>query len=130
MIDEVHMLRERERGAYIQSGDDVQVSDHSILLAGARLEVLVARLKFFKSEMRFIAVSATIPNADDVAEWIGQGSRYADSERTCKPFVFGDEFRPCALHKVSWVSQRHFMRICGCEVSHLLILRGAVRQWL
>ena len=39
--------------------------------------------------MRFIALSATIPNMDDIAEWLG-----APSEGVLR---FGDEFRPVKL---------------------------------
>ena len=50
-IDEVHLL-----------GDD----------RGAVLEVVAARMKL-RSSVRFVAVSATVPNIHDVGVWIGQG---------------------------------------------------------
>ncbi|EIW65899.1 hypothetical protein TREMEDRAFT_65984 [Tremella mesenterica DSM 1558] len=50
MIDEVHFLHETR---------------------GATLEVLVSRIKTRADNVRFIALSATVPNVDDVARWIG-----------------------------------------------------------
>lgn len=82
LIDEVHTVREKVRGAL--------------------LEVLIARTKSRHPDTRIIAVSATIPNADDVAQWIGSRQRSPrDKPETRKltPFVFSDEFRPCPLHK-------------------------------
>lgn len=61
MIDEVHLLNEEGRGAI--------------------LEVIVTRMKIInnlinkqdgsKDLVRFMAVSATIPNIEDIAEWLG-----------------------------------------------------------
>lgn len=44
--------------------------------------------------MRFVLVSATVPNIQDVASWIGNGS---DVASPAKVFEFGEEFRPCKL---------------------------------
>lgn len=82
LIDEVHSVREKVRGAL--------------------LEVLIARTKSRDPDTRIIAVSATIPNADDIAEWIGSRQRSArDKPETRKltPFVFSEDFRPCPLRK-------------------------------
>ena len=51
-IDEVHLVGETVRGSV--------------------LEVVVSRIKALGSEMRFIALSATIPNVEDVASWLGE----------------------------------------------------------
>lgn len=51
MIDEVHTLHEAPRGA--------------------TLEVVVSRTKSRGDAVRFVAVSATAPNIDDIARWIG-----------------------------------------------------------
>lgn len=51
MIDEVHTLHEAPRGA--------------------TLEVVVSRTKSRGDAVRFVAVSATVPNIDDIARWIG-----------------------------------------------------------
>lgn len=61
LIDEVHLLNEDQRGP--------------------TLEVIVSRMKtvrmFAKQKgphLRFVACSATIPNASDVASWLGMGA--------------------------------------------------------
>jgi ATP-dependent DNA helicase HFM1/MER3 len=76
LIDEVHMLREER---------------------GATLEAIVSRMKPAGSGVRFIALSATIPNADDVASWLGRRP-----DRQSDPALleyFGQEFRPVQLEK-------------------------------
>lgn len=56
MIDEVHILNESR---------------------GATLEVVVSRMKERTSgKVRFVAVSASVPNIDDVARWIGTRPRF------------------------------------------------------
>ena len=41
---------------------------------GSTLEVVISRMKARGSSVRFILVSATVPNIRDVAAWIGKGS--------------------------------------------------------
>jgi ATP-dependent DNA helicase HFM1/MER3 len=75
LIDEVHMLRDER---------------------GATLEAVVSRMKSIGSDVRFIALSATVPNAEDVASWLGRSPTSSD------PAVlerFGQEFRPVRLEK-------------------------------
>ena len=76
LIDEVHILNDTR---------------------GATLEAVVSRMKTVSSDVRFVALSATIPNLGDVAQWLGRkGSSTglpAQQER------FGDEFRPVRLQK-------------------------------
>jgi ATP-dependent DNA helicase HFM1/MER3 len=43
---------------------------------GSTLEVVICRMKMRGSAVRFVAVSATVPNIDDVAHWIA--SRYSN----------------------------------------------------
>jgi replicative superfamily II helicase len=69
VIDEVHLLDSDERGSV--------------------LEVVVARLRRL-CDPRVIALSATMPNVEDVAAWLD-----APEENT---FSFGDEYRPVDLH--------------------------------
>jgi replicative superfamily II helicase len=69
VIDEVHLLDSDRRGSV--------------------LEVTIARLRRL-SDPRIIALSATMPNIDDVADWLD-----APAEAT---FAFGDEYRPVDLH--------------------------------
>ncbi|GBG26627.1 ATP-dependent DNA helicase MER3-like [Hondaea fermentalgiana] len=76
LLDEVHLVSEGRRGAV--------------------LETLISRLQFVKGRLpqsgilRFAAVSGTIPNASDLARWLG-----APIPRGL--LVFGPEFRPCPL---------------------------------
>nr|DBA11289.1 TPA_inf: MER3 [Testicularia cyperi] len=86
LVDEVHILNEPVRGA--------------------RLEVVVTRTKLHGQRVRFVAVSATVPNLDDVASWIGRATRgktaaVTDSseEGRAKTFQFGEAYRPCPLDK-------------------------------
>lgn len=84
---------------------------------GATLEVVVSRMKTLGTDTRFVAVSATVPNIDDVAEWLGESSATqhralsltqhakgsgSNGEGEAAPATvikFGDEFRPCKLQK-------------------------------
>lgn len=47
---------------------------------GSTLEVVVCRMKTRGSGVRFVAVSATVPNINDVAYWIA--SRYSNGAAT------------------------------------------------
>ncbi|GAA6048956.1 hypothetical protein JCM3770_007137 [Rhodotorula araucariae] len=79
-VDEVHTV-----------GTDVR---------GAVLEVVVSRMKTLGTSTRFVAVSATVPNIHDVAEWLGTGPVGEPEHEPAKVFQFGDEFRPCKLQKI------------------------------
>nr|CAI5862914.1 unnamed protein product [Callosobruchus analis] len=84
MIDEVHLLHEDNRGS--------------------TLEVVVCRMKTVEQEkiiieqsngqgIRFVAVSATIPNVEDIAKWICK-----NPDINC--FKFSEEMRPVKLNKI------------------------------
>jgi replicative superfamily II helicase len=68
VIDEVHLLDSERRGAV--------------------LEVTISRLRRL-CEPRVVALSATMPNVDDVARWL-------DAPADCT-FEFGEEYRPVPL---------------------------------
>ncbi|PLW09799.1 hypothetical protein PCASD_18158 [Puccinia coronata f. sp. avenae] len=91
-IDEVHMLNE-ERGSV--------------------LEVIVARMKTLGTNIRMIALSATVPNISDVAEWLGDGGVADQTEKAptgqapAKTFIFGEEYRPVKLSKFVYGYTRH-----------------------
>ena len=78
LIDEIHMVGDADRGSTI--------------------EAVISRMKcvkeLTKSELRFIAVSATIPNAEDIAQWI--------SSENCNTVCFNldESYRPVPLQKV------------------------------
>ncbi|MGA9403030.1 DEAD/DEAH box helicase [Haladaptatus sp.] len=69
VIDEVHLLDSEKRGAV--------------------LEVTISRLRRL-CDPRIVALSATMPNVSDVADWLD-----APPETT---FEFGDDYRPVDLH--------------------------------
>ena len=76
LIDEIHMLSDAARGP--------------------TLEVLIARTKAAnllnkQNRTRFIAVSATCPNIDDVAAWLGS------EDYPAKALSFDNSFRPVPL---------------------------------
>ena len=76
LVDEVHILRERR---------------------GATLEVVLTRMNLLCDNIRIIAVSATIPNVEDIAEWL-------KSKASCsvaKVLAFDDSYRQVSLER--WV---------------------------
>ncbi|KAK8165413.1 LOW QUALITY PROTEIN: putative DEAD/DEAH box DNA helicase [Phyllosticta citrichinensis] len=76
LIDEVHILKEDR---------------------GATLEVVVSRMKSVGSDVRFVAVSATVPNFADIATWLGRNPQNKDQPAVKERF--GEEFRPVPLQK-------------------------------
>ncbi|NXT48581.1 HFM1 helicase, partial [Pluvianellus socialis] len=87
LIDEVHVIKDESRGA--------------------TLEVVVSRMKTIQSSLwrllenhetvpplRFVAVSATIPNAEDIAEWL------SDSKMPAVCLKIEEDQRPVKLRKV------------------------------
>jgi len=76
LIDEVHLLKE-DRGAI--------------------LETVVSRMKSIGTDVRFVALSATIPNFHDVAKWLSKNS--AEPYMPAVNESFGEEFRPVRLQK-------------------------------
>ncbi|KAL8776306.1 MAG: hypothetical protein Q9194_003238 [Teloschistes cf. exilis] len=76
LIDEVHILKETR---------------------GACLEAVVSRMKSIGTDVRFVALSATVPNSDDIATWLGLNST-VQSPPACRE-RFGEEFRPVKLQK-------------------------------
>jgi len=76
LIDEVHVLKEDR---------------------GACLEAVVSRMKTIGTSVRFIALSATVPNCEDIAAWLGKDSWRAKVPAAME--VFGENFRPVTLQK-------------------------------
>jgi ATP-dependent DNA helicase HFM1/MER3 len=76
LIDEVHILKE-ERGPV--------------------LEAVVSRMKTIGTDVRFIALSATVPNFEDVAAWLGRNAAVPYEPAYYEKF--GEEFRPVKLKK-------------------------------
>ncbi|THU96369.1 P-loop containing nucleoside triphosphate hydrolase protein [Dendrothele bispora CBS 962.96] len=73
LVDEVHILNESR---------------------GSTLEVVVSRMKLRGCSVRFVLVSATIPNIRDLASWVGRND---SSDGEARIFEFGEDFRPCKL---------------------------------
>ncbi|CAH7681775.1 hypothetical protein PPACK8108_LOCUS14425 [Phakopsora pachyrhizi] len=121
-IDEVHMLNE-ERGSV--------------------LEVIVARMKTLGTNIRFIALSATIPNVQDLAEWIGDGS-VTDAKNNVMPdqgvaqtFIFGEEYRPIKLEKLVYgfnhrkeQSEYQFMSLLNFKLIDMIISHSSGKPTL
>ena len=72
LVDEVHLLNDKARGHV--------------------LEAVVCRLKAISCPARYVAVSATFPNVEDIAFWLGGFH--------CVFFKFGEEVRPVKLKRV------------------------------
>ncbi|KAL7283636.1 hypothetical protein ACG7TL_003072 [Trametes sanguinea] len=107
------------RGAWGDAKDATIMQDHSHILSqiqlflidevhllnesrGSTLEVVVSRMKLRGSSVRFLVVSATVPNIVDVADWIG--NRANDGPALVKEF--GEEYRPCKLSRFVYGVQR------------------------
>jgi ATP-dependent DNA helicase HFM1/MER3 len=95
LIDEVHILKESR---------------------GATLEAVVSRMKNIGSNVRFVALSATVPNSEDIAAWLGKDAttQHVPAHRE----HFGEDFRPVKLQKFVYGYQSSgndfvFDKICG-----------------
>ena len=76
LIDEVHILKD---------------------VRGATLEAVVSRMKSIGVNVRFVALSATVPNSQDIATWLGKD--HTSSHLPAHREIFGEEFRPVKLQK-------------------------------
>jgi ATP-dependent DNA helicase HFM1/MER3 len=76
LVDEVHILKDSR---------------------GATLEAVVSRMKSVGTPIRFIALSATVPNSEDIAAWLGRDS--TTPQEPSKREVFDESFRPVKLEK-------------------------------
>lgn len=76
LIDEVHILKDTR---------------------GATLEAVVSRMKRTTPDMRFVALSATVPNSHDIAIWLGRDP--SNGHLPAHKETFGEDFRPVKLQK-------------------------------
>ncbi|KAK5626072.1 hypothetical protein RRF57_001787 [Xylaria bambusicola] len=76
LIDEVHILKDTR---------------------GATLEAVVSRMKTIGASIRFVAISATVPNIKDVATWLGRD--HQNQREPARYEVFGEELRPVKLQR-------------------------------
>ncbi|CAI7572064.1 unnamed protein product [Penicillium glandicola] len=102
LIDEVHILKETR---------------------GATLEAVVSRMKNIGSNVRFVALSATVPNSEDIAAWLGKDptNQHVPAHRE----HFGEEFRPVKLTKFvygypSSLNDFAFDKVCGSKLPEVI----------
>ncbi|KAI1473119.1 P-loop containing nucleoside triphosphate hydrolase protein [Daldinia caldariorum] len=76
LIDEVHILKD---------------------VRGATLEAVVSRMKTIGANIRFVALSATVPNIEDIAKWLGRD--HSNQHDPAKTQAFGEELRPVKLQR-------------------------------
>ncbi|KAH7342914.1 hypothetical protein BKA65DRAFT_505115 [Rhexocercosporidium sp. MPI-PUGE-AT-0058] len=76
LIDEVHILKD---------------------VRGATLEAVVSRMKTMGANVRFVALSATVPNSEDIALWLGRD--HTNHQIPAHREKFGEDFRPVKLQK-------------------------------
>ncbi|KAJ8959090.1 hypothetical protein NQ318_022347 [Aromia moschata] len=91
LIDEVHLLNEENRGSTLE----VIVS--SVV---SRMKTVEKTIVFsandgdvYNQKIRFLALSATVPNVEDIAEWLGKPPQI-------KYHRFSEEMRPVKLKKI------------------------------
>jgi len=109
LIDEVHILKE---------------------CRGATLEAVVSRMKNIGSNVRFVALSATVPNSEDIATWLGKDAtnRHVPAHRE----HFSEDFRPVKLQKIVYGYQSNandfaFDKFCGSKFVFLKTPRSVSR---
>ncbi|KAJ3016305.1 Sec63 [Thoreauomyces humboldtii] len=89
LVDECHMLNEATRGATLEVVIS-RMKTVSLELQRDKTRHLTQRTKV----IRFLALSATAPNIEDIAEWLkAQDGSFAEVRQ------FGEEFRPVQLKK-------------------------------
>ncbi|KAI1452246.1 P-loop containing nucleoside triphosphate hydrolase protein [Annulohypoxylon moriforme] len=84
LIDEVHILKDAR---------------------GATLEAVVSRMKTIGANVRFVALSATVPNIGDVAKWLGRN--HSNQRDPALTEAFGEEFRPVKLQRYVYGYDAH-----------------------
>nr|XP_015210859.1 PREDICTED: probable ATP-dependent DNA helicase HFM1 isoform X2 [Lepisosteus oculatus]XP_015210860.1 PREDICTED: probable ATP-dependent DNA helicase HFM1 isoform X2 [Lepisosteus oculatus] len=87
LIDEVHVVKDETRGATLEVVVSRMKAMRSSLSHGAQTPES-------KTSVRFVAVSATIPNIKDIADWLSDGGEPA----VC--LEMDEEHRPVKLRKV------------------------------
>ncbi|CEN59366.1 hypothetical protein ASPCAL01817 [Aspergillus calidoustus] len=107
LIDEVHTLKEAR---------------------GATMEAVVSRMKSFGSNVRFVALSATIPNSEDIATWLGRNAM--NQQVPAHREHFGEEFRPVKLQKFVYGYQASgndfaFDKLCNSKLASIISMHSA-----
>ncbi|CAK1580092.1 unnamed protein product [Parnassius mnemosyne] len=103
LIDEVHILNDSVRGPVLESVVSRMKTIQSSVQSTHRIELLqrqnqgdisMSEQETAMPKIRFVAVSATISNPEDVAEWLGTSNKPAIYHK------FGDECRPVILKRI------------------------------
>ncbi|XP_045541613.1 probable ATP-dependent DNA helicase HFM1 [Papilio machaon] len=103
LIDEVHILNDVTRGPVLEAVVSRMKTIQSSIQSTYRIEQLqkqkqgninIAQIEANAPKIRFVAVSATISNPEDVAEWLGT------TNKTAVFYKFGDECRPVKTKRV------------------------------
>nr|XP_034832239.1 probable ATP-dependent DNA helicase HFM1 [Maniola hyperantus] len=101
LIDEVHILNDETRGPVLEAVVSRMKTIETSVQSAHRIEQLQAQFQGAGVQcqespprIRFVAVSATVSNPEDVAAWLGS------SEQPAAYYKFGDECRPVKLKRV------------------------------
>jgi ATP-dependent DNA helicase HFM1/MER3 len=88
MVDEIHLIADETRGATLEA-TVVRMKSISSIFQQQQQQQQAAMDEGERHALRIVGVSATVPNIQDVGEWIG-----APASNICS---FGPEFRPVPL---------------------------------
>uniref|UniRef100_A0A2A4IWG5 Helicase C-terminal domain-containing protein n=1 Tax=Heliothis virescens TaxID=7102 RepID=A0A2A4IWG5_HELVI len=100
LIDEVHILNDESRGPVLEAVVSRMKTIENSAQSAHRIEQLQKEMQgqtvSHKSapRIRFVAVSATVSNPEDVANWLGT------SDKPAVFYKFGDECRPVKLKRI------------------------------
>ncbi|XP_072948761.1 probable ATP-dependent DNA helicase HFM1 [Epargyreus clarus] len=103
LIDEVHILNDDVRGPVLEAVVSRMKTIESSVKSAHRIEQLKRQYQNNEGReeittagprIRFVAVSATVNNPEDVAQWLGT------AEKPAVYYKFGDECRPVKLKRV------------------------------
>ena len=92
LVDEIHTLHEPKRGACLEA----VISRMKALLQHPSSSS-ASSSSVGASQIRFIAISATVPNVQDIARWLGRGDGVPGDYAEVR--FFGPEYRPVPLQK-------------------------------
>ncbi|CAH2234497.1 jg1639 [Pararge aegeria aegeria] len=101
LIDEVHILNDEIRGPVLEAVVSRMKTIETSVQSAHRIEQVQAQFQGADIQcpessprIRFVAVSATVSNPEDVAAWLG------NREQPAAYYKFGDECRPVKLKRV------------------------------
>ena len=95
LIDEIHVLGEISRGSVIEVVVS-RMKTHALNQAIAEADVNESQDEN-SSSIRFVAISATIPNIADFADWLGSG---LNQQTPAVFYKMNESYRPVELKKI------------------------------